>query len=730
MLRLSDLSPAGKLDEINSTLEEVRGLLFAHGALFAHANNSRGLYRLRDLDGNDSYEDVVKLRETPGGVGHGRNQLALGPDGMIYLTCGDDVKAPAGGFDAGSPFQHFADDQLMRPSWDKFNWSHEVHAPSGHLVRTDAEGNRWEIMCGGLRNPFGLAFNGDGEPFTYDADMEWDIGLPWYRPTRILHLRSGQDYGWRGATRALPAWFPDTAPAVVDIGKGSPTGCVVGTQSKWPSPWKEALFALDWAYGRIHAITLTPSGGTYTGKSQIFLEGRPLNITSAQFGPDGQLYFLTGGRRTQAGLYRVSWVGGPVATEAKRAASAAGLTQRRQLEAFHGKVSPEAVATAWPHLSNADASLRAAARVALESQPVAEWRDRMEQEKNAVAQAEAALALARVGDAVLDELLWQNFIHRTGDAELGTWLRALQIAVCRRPESLKKEWLQMLESLFPNADAHANWLLCDLLVAGKSTVLVSRALPRCEDAGTMELRLRYLLSLSLATEGWTLDLRRLWLKQWLNVRTTAVGGPALPQQLDYARAHFLSQLNAAEKESLAPDIAAAELASAITTTAQPARPFVKAWTVASLLEEMKTLTTPPDLAAGKRLFTAATCVQCHRVGTEGAQIGPDLTAVGKRFDRHALVESVIEPWKVVADPYRMISVTTKAGAIHSGRLLAEEADVIRVATNPIEPTNVTSIPRAQVESSTNLSAMPPGLFYSLTATEVRDLLAWLERGGD
>ena len=41
------------------------------------------------------------------------------------------------------------------------------------------------------------AFNGDGEMFPYDADIAWDVGLPWYRPTRVLHLVSGADYGWR-----------------------------------------------------------------------------------------------------------------------------------------------------------------------------------------------------------------------------------------------------------------------------------------------------------------------------------------------------------------------------------------------------------------------------------------------------------------------------------------------------------------------------------------------------
>ena len=46
-------------------------------------------------------------------------------------------------------------------------------------------------MLGGFRNAYDIAFNAHGELFTYDSDMEWDRGLPWYRPTRILHVVPG-----------------------------------------------------------------------------------------------------------------------------------------------------------------------------------------------------------------------------------------------------------------------------------------------------------------------------------------------------------------------------------------------------------------------------------------------------------------------------------------------------------------------------------------------------------
>ena len=55
----------------------------------------------------------------------------------------------------------------------------------------DPDGKNWTLVAAGFRNPFDIAFNDVGELFTYDADMEMDVGTPWYRPTRVNHVVSG-----------------------------------------------------------------------------------------------------------------------------------------------------------------------------------------------------------------------------------------------------------------------------------------------------------------------------------------------------------------------------------------------------------------------------------------------------------------------------------------------------------------------------------------------------------
>src|SRR4029077_14754435 len=104
----------------------------------------------------------------------------------------------------------------------------------------------------------------------------------------------------------------------------------------------------------------------------------PLNLTDLVIGDDGAVYFTTGGRNTQSGLYRVSYVGDESTAPADLhdEAGAKERAVRHSLEAFHGKHDPKALDAAWPYLSSDDRCLRYAARIAVESQPADEWKER------------------------------------------------------------------------------------------------------------------------------------------------------------------------------------------------------------------------------------------------------------------------------------------------------------------------------------------------------------------
>ena len=79
----------------------------------------------------------------------------------------------------------------------------------------------------------------------------------------------------------------------------------------------------------------------------------------------------------------------------------------------------------------------------------------------------------------------------------------------------------------------------------------------------------------------------------------------------------------------------------------------KSWTQAELEPQLAAVAAPErDLKRGRELFLSQ-CAACHRYGPQGGVIGPDLTGIAGRFDRRTILESLLDPWRVVADPYRV-----------------------------------------------------------------------------
>ena len=701
-------------ETVEDTLLECRGLVWKGHDLYAHANNSKALYRLRDTDGDDRFDEVTPLLSTEGGVGHGRNALTVGPDGAVHAITGDDIAVPA-----GSP-------RRTRP---------EAHAPRelGHWARyaESADGAAtWETFCRGLRNPYGIDFNTDGEPFTYDADNEGDTGLPFYRPTRINHLVSGANYGWhqdRQNQRNLPVYAPDTAPTTFDVGRGSPTGVRFGTRSHFPSPWKESLFALDWAYGRIVAVHLTPNGASYAASGVTFLEGRPLNVTDLAFDADGAMWFVTGGRKTQASLYRVRYPGkkadaAPAGEQAQASAAFSRQARelRKRLERFHGKTDPAAVDELWPHLDSADPWIHNAARVAIEWQPVEKWRERA---LAADACLKAKLALARAGSDADRVALAASLPSFTGSSRADK-LTSLRI----------REWTASMKPIGkPATDASdaVNRELARALAAIGSPDAAGFALERLASATEQLERLHYLEALAETKSGWTATQRDTFFTALAHARRFSYGDTLMPAFFKAAETGALANVgDGAARERYAKLLA--EEPAAEPAPAPPARSFVQHWTVADL-EKSDGSAAKPDLKRGRGLFAAMLCARCHVCGDTGRPMGPDLTTVARRFSRRDVIESIVEPSKVIAGVHQNVIVTKTDGSTVVGRVIQNnfrESKLV-LATNPFAPAESITLAKSAIKhwEPSPVSPMPPALPDTLTRAEIEDLLAFILSGG-
>jgi len=757
-----------KVEVINEDIAEIRGILWAHDALYVNSNSHNvrkeprdrtgGLYRLRDTNGDDQFDQVELLGERTATGGHGRNDLTLGPDGMIYLIGGDSVGLP----------KKFKD---LTPRVVKFLPGDDRN--HGHVMRTDKDGKNWELVCKGLRNPYGIDFNPDGEMFTYDADAEHDMGSPWYRPTHVRHLVQGADYHWRAVTGQWPPYFCDHAdnpPTTLVIGKGSPTSVKFGTRSSFPYRYKKALFVQDWTYGRIFAVHMTPRGASYACKAEPFLQGRPANVTDLDFGPDGAMYFVTGGRGTQSGLYRVKWAGGVTTERGPRAhaksrerSAADSRARRRKIEEIQNQPGP----TSGPGIrvqrtegdlrdSNSnDPWLRHAARNAFE-QMAFDGVVRDVRQLESMKLESFYLANSMI-DGLLAQVRWvpnvalpmfpieesaSNLnaipLRRLSANRLLAALRAYEIILLRSPNlepNVESMIRAKLLSLFPSKSDPVNRQLASLLIRLGAADAVPRTMKLMEAATDQHEQFHYLFHLRDARNGWTDELRERYFIALRQAVAEYRGGRGLPGFLKQVREDALAAIPNPDARARYAALGESGKESKLNYADLIAgRKFVKEWKLGDFDNDLNFRRASRDLKNGRKMYSAGGCVLCHQLGGTGRVFGPDLSNVSGRFSRRDVLEAILAPSKVVSEKYRNVTIETTDGESHTGQVVMEgdyRKSNLKLVTNPFEPDEVLEIPKIKIagKRESEVSAMPEGLLNTLSREEILDLLAFIEAGG-
>jgi putative heme-binding domain-containing protein len=770
---------AADIKKMPVSIRAINGMVWAFGALYAGVNDyekkiASGFYRLSDSDGDDQLDKVELLRDIQSGGDHGVHKVVVTPDqqGFYLITGNNSIKTETPATSPVAPL--WGDDHLLPRMPDGRGHNRHVLAPGGIVYRISKDGKTFETFASGFRNIYGGAVNRAGDLFTYDADMEYDFNTSWYRPTRVNHVVSGGEYGWRNGAGKYAEFYPDNLPATVNIGPGSPTGIGFGYGAKFPAKYQEALYIMDWSWGKIYAIDLKAKGASYVGTKTDFIGGAPLPVTDLLIHPqDGAMYFAIGGRKVQSGLYRVTYAG-KESTEPVLASTAKvspEVAVRKALEQFHGKQDAKAADAAWPHLSSSDRWLRFSARVVLEHQPYAGWAERAFAEKNPTARLEALLALARqaakcpyhteraakpdprtgiapttaaptpaeaaLRDRLLAALRADDFSQLTLEQKL-LHVRLTQIILHRygNPDAAGvAAIIAQYDPAYPSADFGLNWLLVETLGYLQSPTLAAKAMAFVANAGSQEPELEVMRSVRMLKAGWTPALREAQLN-WFVKAASYRGGSSFGKFVEFIRNDSLATFTPEELTQNEKLIALAKNPPVKSAYENVGAMFAgrtpKNWTLDELSAATKTGLKGRDFAQGRKVFSAAACFTCHRFGNAGGMTGPDLTLSGGRYSPHDFLDQIINPSKVINEQFAPVIVTKNNGETFSGVVVNLNGDRVSINTDLSDPSQQVSIDRKEVKSMelSTVSPMPPMLLSMLTQEEILDLVAYVLSGGD
>ena len=768
--------------KIDIKLGMAQGLLWHENTLYALVNaNSEndldiqsGFYKITDADHDDEFDTVQMLRAFRGWGEHGPHNITLAPDGQsLYMVLGNHTDIPE---DIGSVVpKNWGEDNLLPVIKDPSGHANDVKAPGGWVVKTDFEGKVWTLLNVGLRNTYDIAFNADGELFGFDSDMEYDMGMPWYRPIRLCHLTSGGDFGWRTGTGKFDAEFPDNLPSVANLGQGSPTGLLEGEGLKFPEYYQNGFYLFDWSYGTMYFASLTPEGSSYTAEVTEFVSGVPLPLTNGIVGNDGAMYFLTGGRRLESALYKLTYKVELNKKVKKLTPNELGKNERnlrKEIEKYQSIKNPKQIDFLVSNLDHEDRYIRFSSRVALENQDLAFWKQKIAEDVSVLSKISLAIALAHQGEdgdraMALQALLKLNWKDLTSMEKID-FLRAIELLVIRSNDNIDESLQRLITTkLLPYHLKESDYLNKELtkllsyldvseileptiykmehdtITSNlKSIYLSGDITKRSEQYGKdvenmlqnmpNQQNISYAKSLSEVKSGWTKALRERYFR-WYNRALKKSGGKqyanfikaiqrkALENVPDEERAYFESL----SSESMNRQ---ADLMKDVRMPDGPGKNYTVAMVEKAFAENKK----DANFANGENFYRASLCVSCHSVKGVGGNSGPELTQIGTRFSIKDIAEAIVDPSKTVSDRYRNNMYHLKNGNTIRGRAVEESDDEIIVSINAFSPDITTAIKRkdiVKVEESRQ-SAMPAGLINSLNEKELSDLIAFLVAGGD
>jgi putative heme-binding domain-containing protein len=133
-----------------------------------------------------------------------------------------------------------------------------------------------------------------------------------------------------------------------------------------------------------------------------------------------------------------------------------------------------------------------------------------------------------------------------------------------------------------------------------------------------------------------------------------------------------------------------------------------------------------DAGRGEKLFFAegSQCASCHVVNGHGKEYGPELSKVGARLTARQILESLLEPSRIIDPQYVSYTAETKKGVLHTGLLVEKTATHVVLKDAQHKRIRLGREEIAQLTPQP-ISAMPEHLLKEMTAQQAADLIAYL-----
>lgn len=739
----------------------AHGLLWHEGTLYIVVNEKAqvhpvqtGVWMVKETA--NGWEAPVLAKAIKAGGEHGVHSVVLSPDKQwIYLVTGNYGQLPE--MQDSFPARVWDEDQLLPRNRDGNGHAANVMAPAGWIARFKPDGSNWQLVTVGNRNTYDIAFHDSGELISYDADMEWDFGMPWYRPTRLNHAVPGAEMGWRNGSGKWPAYYEDSVGAVLDIGPGSPTGLLAGRGFKAPAKYQQAIFVFDWTFATIYAVTLTPNGASFDSDSEEFVAGAGLPLTDGIITKDGTMYFTTGGRRTASALWRVTYVGNEPTAPAP--GNFPAHADRDKLAGYTINPATANIDEIWKLLGSEDRMIRFMAKAALERLPEVPWNLKLQAEQDTWRSIIGSMALTRLDakanrDAALGALDRIDWAKLTTHQKLN-WLRAAGLVFIRGGEpneAEKAKVLAKIDASYPSEERHLNYELARMLSYLQAPGVVARTLdlmdkePAPEPEPWAELisrnaryggdisrmmadhpptaQIHYLYCLRVVKGPWD-PAERQRAFGWLRKIDSSKGGNSYGKSVAMIREQLYANGTEEEKRLFASEAkaSAANLMANLPKIAGPGR----AWTVDEVVKLAEEGLEGRDKKKGEEMYRASLCAACHRFGGQGGAQGPDLSNLTGRFTVRDVAEAIIEPSKVISDQYGFHEITTNDGKTIVGKILEEKDETLILSSNPFDYGQKTEVKRSDIKATklSEVSPMPAGMINRLNPDELKDLLAYM-----